>query len=220
MRKKVMLFLVCLIAGIGLAMAQDRTATGVVTFAEDGAPVAGASVMVKGTSQGTITDLDGNFVLRNIPSDKTTLTISFVGMETQEVRIQPGIIRITLEPDAELLDEVMVVAYGTAKRSSLTVGDIKNVIENFFDILPTFMLLGFTIKIDGLGTFRISFSSEGAETEDTKVTPDKMRSIRILFRPDADLRARILQEMEYERVTEGEVTVDPDDENHCTKDLS
>ena len=74
-------------------------------------------------------------------------------------------------------------------------------------------LLGFTIKIDGLGTFRISFSSEGAETEDTKVTPDKMRSIRILFRPDADLRARILQEMEYERVTEGEVTVDPDDEN-------
>ena len=115
-----MLFLVCLIAGIGLAMAQDRTATGVVTFAEDGAPVAGASVMVKGTSQGTITDLDGNFVLRNIPSDKTTLTISFVGMETQEVRIQPGIIRITLEPDAELLDEVMVVAYGTAKRSSLT----------------------------------------------------------------------------------------------------
>lgn len=109
--------------------------------------------------------------------------------------------------------DIDFLAREIAKRSSLTVGDIKNVIENFFDILPTFMLLGFTIKIDGLGTFRISFSSEGAETEDTKVTPDKMRSIRILFRPDADLRARILQEMEYERVTEGEVTVDPDDEN-------
>ena len=73
----------------------------------------GASVQVQGTSQGTITDLDGNFTL-TVPQG-ATLVVSFIGYKTQEVAAAPSVI-ITLQDDAELLGEVVVIGYGTAKR--------------------------------------------------------------------------------------------------------
>ena len=68
MKRKLMLLLACLFVGIGLVTAQTQKVTGVVISEEDGQPVVGASVLVKGTTQGTITDVDGNFNLSNIPS--------------------------------------------------------------------------------------------------------------------------------------------------------
>ena len=114
MKKKFMLFLTCLFIGIGLATAQVTRVTGNVTSSEDGEPVVGASVLVKGTNVGTITDIDGNFTISNVPSNATTLVVSFVGMQTQEVAIRETV-RVMLRPDAELLDEVVVTAMGITK---------------------------------------------------------------------------------------------------------
>lgn len=114
-----MLLMTCLFIGIGLVNAQVSKVTGTVTSHEDGLPVVGASVLVKGTQVGTVTDIDGNFTITNIPSSAGTLVISFIGMETQEVAIKP-IVNVSLHSDTEVLDEVMVVAYGTAKKSAFT----------------------------------------------------------------------------------------------------
>ncbi len=82
MKKLTFLFL-CLVLGIGLATAQTREITGSVVSAEDDQPVIGASVIVKGTTTGTVTDYDGKFSL-SVPSAAKTLVISYIGMAAQE----------------------------------------------------------------------------------------------------------------------------------------
>ncbi|WP_418698032.1 SusC/RagA family TonB-linked outer membrane protein [Bacteroides sp.] len=119
MKRKLMLLLACLFVGIGLVTAQTQKVTGVVISEEDGQPVIGASVLVKGTQIGAITGVDGDFTLPNVPSSAKTLVVSYIGMKTQEVGIKPNV-RIVMQSDSELLEEVMVVAYGTAKKSSFT----------------------------------------------------------------------------------------------------
>ena len=119
MKRKLMLLLTCLFVGIGLVTAQTQTITGTVISEEDGQPVVGASVLVKGTTLGTITDIDGNFSIPNVPSSAKTLQVSFIGMATLDVEIKPNV-RIILKPDTEMLEEVIVVAFGTAKKSAFT----------------------------------------------------------------------------------------------------
>ena len=119
MKRKLMLLLACLFVGIGLVTAQTQKITGVVISEEDGQPVVGASVLVKGTTQGTITDVDGNFNLSNVPSSAKTLQISYIGMQTQEVAIKPKL-KIVLKSDTEVLDEVIVTAYGTSTKGTFT----------------------------------------------------------------------------------------------------
>lgn len=114
-----MLLLACLFVGIGLVTAQTQKVTGVVISEEDGQPVIGASVLVKGTQVGAITGVDGDFTLPNVPSSAKTLVISYIGMQTQEVTIKPHV-RVVMQSDTELLDEVVVVAYGTATKRSFT----------------------------------------------------------------------------------------------------
>ena len=113
MKRKLMLLLACLFVGIGLVTAQTQRVTGVVISDEDGQPVIGASVQVKGTQQGTITDVDGKFTLSNVPSSAGTLVSSYGGMHTQEAKIQPNITGY-MKTNAEWLDEVIVPAFGTA----------------------------------------------------------------------------------------------------------
>ena len=100
------------------AFAQQGMVTGQVVD-EKGESVIGATVQVKGTSDGTITDFDGNFSLKAKVGN--TLVVSYVGYSTQEVKIskQTGN-RIVLKEDAEVLDEVVVVGYGTARKGDLT----------------------------------------------------------------------------------------------------
>lgn len=119
MKRKLMLLLTCLFVGIGLVTAQITKVTGTVISEEDGLPVVGASILVKGTTVGTVTDMDGKFTLSNVPSSAKTLVVSFIGMATQEVSIKANL-QISLKSDTEVLDEVMVVAYGTAKKASFT----------------------------------------------------------------------------------------------------
>lgn len=114
-----MLLLACLFVGVSLVTAQIQRITGVVISEEDGQPVVGASVLVKGTTQGTITDIEGRFNLSNVPSNAKTLQISYIGMKLQEIGIKP-IVKVVLKSDTELLDEVVVTAYGTATKGSFT----------------------------------------------------------------------------------------------------
>ena len=118
--KRVQMFLAFLCMTIGLAMAQTSTITGIVISAEDNEPVIGASVLVKGTTQGAITGVDGSFSIPNVSAKAKTLVISYIGMRTVEVPVKNGQ-RIVLQPDTQQLEEVVVtVAYGSAKKSSLT----------------------------------------------------------------------------------------------------
>ena len=82
MIKKLMLLLTCLLVGTNIIIAQTSKVTGVVISEEDNLPVVGASVSIIGTDMGTITDIDGNFTLSNIPSSAHKLRISFIGLAT------------------------------------------------------------------------------------------------------------------------------------------
>ena len=117
--KRITFLLFCLLLSIGLVSAQTTRITGTVIAEEDGEPVIGASVVVKGaTSTGTITDVNGVFNL-NVPSNATTLVISYIGMLSQEVAISPTM-RIVLLSDTRQLEEVVVTALGMSRdRKSL-----------------------------------------------------------------------------------------------------
>ena len=164
MRRKLMLLLTCLLIGIGLVNAQTSKVTGVVTSEEDGLPVVGASIMVKGTTIGTVTDLDGKFTLPNVPSSAETLVISFVGMKQQEVSVKPHVI-VVLHPDAEVLDEVMVVAYGTAKKSSFT-GSASNIDNKKLELRP---ITNVSKGLEGQTTGLLTTSGSGQPGESSKI---------------------------------------------------
>jgi len=118
--KKLTLFFVCILfAGIQILSAQTKSISGTVTSKEDGASIPGVSVMVKGTTLGTVTDIDGKYNL-SIPVDAKTIVFSFVGMKAIESPVTGSVIDVKLESDVFGVDEVMVVAYGTAKKSSFT----------------------------------------------------------------------------------------------------
>ncbi len=101
------------------ALAQDKVVAGKVTDAKDGKPIAGANIAIKGTKTGTTTNVDGFFKL-NVSSSSKTLIISFVGYAQQEVAITGGDISVVLAPTSSTLNDVVVVAYGTRKKSDLT----------------------------------------------------------------------------------------------------
>lgn len=113
-----LMFLVLTVLCTSGAFAQ-RTVSGTVTDAA-GEAVIGASVMVKGTSMGTVTDFDGKFTIQNVPAG-SSLSVSYVGYRTQTIAVDgKGYIQVTLEEDRQLLDEVVVVGYGTMKKSDVT----------------------------------------------------------------------------------------------------
>lgn len=120
MKRKLMLLMTCLVIGVGLVNAQISKVTGKVVSEEDGLPVVGASILVKGTTVGTVTDMDGKFTLTNVPSSAETLMVSFIGMRTQEVKVA-GNVSVVLKAESELIDEVVVTALGI-KRDRKALG--------------------------------------------------------------------------------------------------
>lgn len=116
--KKFILSLLCVLMSIGSSIAQTRTVTGRVTSADDGEGVIGASIMIKGTTRGTVTDFDGNFSLE-IPANATTLVITYIGMVDQEVRITDNM-NVVLQSDTQVLEEVVVTGYGVTKKAAFT----------------------------------------------------------------------------------------------------
>lgn len=119
-----MLLLTCCIIGVGLVMAQSSKVTGKVLSDEDGEAIIGATVMVKGTTIGTVTDADGFFSLSNVPVSAKVLEISFVGMETMTVKIAPNL-TVRMRNSSEMLDEVLITGtYGSAKKLGSMVGSV------------------------------------------------------------------------------------------------
>ena len=116
MEKRLMTAVAALAVSTSMAFAQSQI-SGKVTSSEDGSPVIGASIKVAGTNTGTVTDIDGNFSL-NAPAG-AKLEITYIGMQPKTVKAGKSL-KVVLDPDNHSLDEVMVVAYGTQKKSSFT----------------------------------------------------------------------------------------------------
>ena len=116
MKTQFISLLIALLAGLLPLQAQQVSISGIVTDKN-----IGASVVVKGTSNGCITDLDGNFQLNNVASG-STLVVSYIGYQTQEIPVQKGktSYQVTLSEDTQTLDEVVVVGFGTQKKVNLT----------------------------------------------------------------------------------------------------
>lgn len=119
LHKNLCLLMLLLISCPLSLFSQDKTITGTV-LDKTGESIIGASVLVKGTVNGTITDVDGNFTLNNVQGD-AALQVSFVGYKPQNIPIKgQNKFKIILEEDTEMLDEVVVIGYGSVKKSSLT----------------------------------------------------------------------------------------------------
>lgn len=119
--KKLCLLLACFVfVGINLLQAQTVQINGAVTSTEDGLPIPGVSVLVKGTTIGVVTGLDGKFSI-GVPTTATTLVVSFLGFKTQEIAIQ-GRQEINLQLDFDVLDleEIVVVGYGVQRKREVT----------------------------------------------------------------------------------------------------
>ena len=127
---------------------QQRTVTGKVVD-DTNAALPGASVVVKGTTVGTASDLNGNFSLQ-VPSDATTLVVTFVGMDTKEVPITAGPMTITMTMSAEEVDAVVVIGYGTIRRSEVTSAIASVKTEEIQDLVVTGIDQALQGKVAGL----------------------------------------------------------------------
>lgn len=117
MKKQILLL--CLIL-LSVCVQAQVTVKGMVTSATDNEPLIGATVLLKGTGTGTVTDLDGNYLLTNV-ANNAVLVFSSIGFESQEIQVgNQTTINITLKEASELLDEVLVIGYGTVRKRDLT----------------------------------------------------------------------------------------------------
>ena len=118
MKKSILIVLALLL--VNMAMAQMKV-TGTITSSEDGSPIPYATILVKGVrGAGAVTDLDGKYSIDNVQAD-ATLQFSYIGFTTQEILVNGrAVINVVMIPDATSLDEVMVVAYGTATKGTFT----------------------------------------------------------------------------------------------------
>ncbi|MCK9422884.1 MAG: TonB-dependent receptor [Bacteroidales bacterium] len=125
--KKIGLFLILILGFTGFSMAQVRTIKGVVTASDTKETLPGATIVIKGTTTGSVTDIDGKYSI-SIKTDKVILVFSYVGYNTKE--IDPGnqtVVDVQLEPKKTTLDEVVVIGYGSVRKSDLSgsVGSVK-----------------------------------------------------------------------------------------------
>ena len=116
--RSLMTALLCVLLSFS-AIAQNRiTVTGVI-YDENGEPMPGAGVLIEGTTKGTVADVDGKYSIETAKG--TALVYNFIGYKDQVVTVrEKTVINVTLEPDRTVLDEVVVVGYGTMKKSDLT----------------------------------------------------------------------------------------------------
>ena len=109
-----------IVIGFNLANAQDLTIKGTVVDSESQFPIPGVNIIIKNTSQGTISDFDGNFSIMSVPSG-SALVFSYVGYLTQEIIVSNSDdLQITMLPDVAQLDEIVVIGYGTQTKKEIT----------------------------------------------------------------------------------------------------
>jgi len=204
MVRKLVLSLIAVLGVWALALAQTRQVSGTVT-GTDGKPIAGATVIVNGTSVGTTTGTNGRFTVA-VPANGQ-LTVSFVGYESQQVIVSGRTsVDVTLKENAHAIDEVMVVAYGTAKKDAFTGSasviksdelehrKVSNITKALSGLAPGVQTTsgsgqpgsGSTISIRGLGSINASstplYVVDGIPYDGTisAISPDDIASISIL----------------------------------------
>lgn len=160
--KKWLLSAAMLFIGMGLVMAQEVKISGVVTAKEDGLPMPGVSVFVKGTTNGTITDFDGNYHLT--ASQGAVVVYSFIGMTTQEITVGAATtINVVMQSDATDLDEVVVTALGV-KREKKALGyamqEVKG--DELLQARETNLANALTGKVSGVQIIRSSNGPGGS----------------------------------------------------------
>lgn len=182
--------------------AQNRKNVAAVVLDETGQPMIGVNVKVKGTTQGVSTNIDGQFSLQ--VSSKDILVFSFMGYQTAEYAVSTLKKEITLEPDAKVLDEVVVVGYGTQRRATMTgaVAEVKaaevmkspvaNMAQALTGRAPGLTTMqasgepgadGVTLRIRGIGTLNDAnplVLVDGVERSFTQLDPNEIESISIL----------------------------------------
>ena len=134
-KKRICSFFIILLISVGVAFSQVAVTGNVVD--KDGAPVVGATILETGTQNGVVTDFDGKFSidLQNSPS---RLSVSFIGYKNQTIAATSGqSINIVLEEDISQLDEVVVIGYGSTKKTNLTMS-VSSVGSDSFEDQPLF----------------------------------------------------------------------------------
>ncbi len=182
MLKKQLLMLLLLLTTALSAVAQDtKKVEGVVVDAFDGSPLPGATVTVTGNSAiGVSTDFDGKFSL-SVPANTKTLTVAFVGMQSQEVAVVTGkLLRIVLKEDAELVEEVVVLGYGSAKKLGSVTGSVATISADEFAKVP---VANFTDALQGQVAGLSVLSSSGEPTASASVRMRGINSIQAGVQP-------------------------------------
>ena len=164
MGKIVRAFLCAVFLNVFNVNAQVQSIKGVVTGGETGGPVAGASVVVKGTTVGTVTGNDGSYQLY-LPENAQILVFSYMGMKTLEIPISGSIINVTLEFDIIGVDEVVVIAYGTALRQHFT-GSVSTVNSTQ---LERFQSADFSKVLQGISSGVLTTSGSGQPGETAEI---------------------------------------------------
>lgn len=105
------------VLGIQSVLAQTYTVKGNVVSKTDNEPLIGVSILQKGTTNGVVTDIDGNYELQ-IQGGEATLVFSYIGLQTQELKVTPktGVLNVAMVDDSQLMEDVVVVAYGVRKK--------------------------------------------------------------------------------------------------------
>jgi hypothetical protein len=198
-----------------VSYAQEKNISGKVTSPEDGAPLPGVNVLVKGTTTGTVSDNDGNYSI-TLPAGKSTLVFSFIGYNTIEVEVgERTMVDVQLATDATQLSEVIVVGYGTQIKQDLTGNiasisgkDIQNVPVQSFDqamqgrAAGVFIeagngKLGQGIKVRVRGAASVSASNEPLYVVDgIVITSNNLSSTSAPTNPLATLNTNDIQSIE------------------------
>ena len=161
MKKRLTLFMMSLFLCVGSALAQTKV-SGTVFSQEDGQPIIGAAVKVVGTSTGMLTDVNGRFSVA-LPAGKDQLEITYLGYEGKTVKAKNGM-RVFLKADSKSLDEVIVVAFGTAKKSAFT-GSAKAVGSDDIKLTQTTSVTGALAgNVAGVQLTQSSGSPDGSPT--------------------------------------------------------
>lgn len=165
MKKHLVFFGLMMFLGLQFAFAQTRQVSGTVTSSEDGLGIPGVSVVVKGTTIGVTTNLDGKYTL-DVPQN-ATLVFSFVGMKPQELAVSADVINVVMEPETKEIEELVVTGYAVRAKNSITGSTVQVKADAIKDVTSSSVDQALQGKVAGL----VISSSSG--------TPGSVQDIRI-----------------------------------------